>query len=163
MPFAWMVPDQPALAHLVQACLRAQLHLQPCLYLLSRGLDHLQDRDRFRKYHLAAYTLTRQECHLILNGEEFLQRLERESNPVNDLIALPDVTEDDRELTSGVCGEGTCLVRHIGHLDNRSTEQRLAELVTEYGPQGPRRGVSEQPTYTNRGVGHQPCARGAIS
>src|SRR6266851_4535241 len=124
-----------------------------CIY---PPLQHLQYADCFGEYDLAADPDSCQKCDLVLNSKQFLERLEGEANPINDLIALPDVAKDDRKLTGGECGECTCLVRHVGHFHNRATEQRLAELIADHGPQWACRGVSKQPAYTNRGVGHQP-------
>src|SRR5438034_3700766 len=87
------------------------------------SLAYLQDTDCFRKDDFPAYPLPSEECHLVLNRIQFLQGLERQSYTVDDLIALSDISEDDRELAGGEGGEGATLVGHVRHLDNRTTEQ----------------------------------------
>src|SRR5258708_4575201 len=84
-------------------------------------LTHLQDRDRFRQHHFSAYAHAGQIGDLVLNGEQFFQGLEGQTHAVNDLVALPDVPEDDGELTSGECREGARLVGHVRHFHDGAT------------------------------------------
>src|SRR5713226_4740851 len=127
-------------------------------------LSDLHDADCFRQDHLATDAHSCQVRHLVLNGEQFLQRLEGQTNTVNDLVALAEIAKEDWHIT-GCIGKRRrrCRVDHIRHFNDWTPKQRLAELIAKHGPDGPGLRISKEPAHADGVVAHEPGCSGSIA